>query len=93
MEWFQLCFVPCIYLHHAGATGSGEFQPRTDSAKMYLSNIECQGDEDNMADCPVTGGPEAGIDFSGKVYCEWDGYNSGQFYNYKVARISCGKDF
>lgn len=75
---------------HTGATGSGELQPRTDSAKMYLSNIECHGSEDNIADCSVSGGPEAGINFNDKVYCQWNGH-SGQFYYYNVAKINCGK--
>ena len=75
---------------YTGATGSGEFQPRTDSATMYLSNIACHGNENSIAECSVPGGPEAGTNFSDKIYCQWGGH-SGQFYNYNVAKISCGK--
>ena len=64
-------------------TGVGDYQRRPDEAKMYLSFITCLGHEERIADCHVSGGPEAGIERDGKVYCQ----QRGEYYY--VARINC----
>ena len=78
---------------NTGATGRGEYQPRPESAKMYLFHIDCVGSENEISACDVPGGPENGISFysNEKSFCRWRS-QPGIFYDYFVAKLSCGKE-
>ena len=68
------------------------FARRPDPLLMFLSYINCGGDETQLSQCPYlnNAGPTDGIvwEGDGKVYCPWGGYVDG-LYEYQVAKVHC----
>ena len=66
------------------------FARRPDPLLMFLSYINCGGDETQLSQCPYLNdaGPTDGIVWYGKDYCQWGGYVDG-LYEYQVAKVHC----
>ena len=93
MQLLSYCTPPTQspILSRTGATGYGQYRHRFDAETFLLFYIACNGTENELSECDLPNGPEAGVLWGGKYWCSWSTQVTAVSWNYNVAVINCSK--